>query len=92
MAFAFFFPGQGSQSLHMMDGFNDISVVRHTFQEASDVLGEDLWAMINGDDAAKLNATVITQPLMLTAGVATWRAYQHLGGVTPAALLPAITT
>jgi [acyl-carrier-protein] S-malonyltransferase len=86
MAFAFFFPGQGSQSLHMMDGFNDISVVRHTFQEASDVLGEDLWAMINGDDAAKLNATVITQPLMLTAGVATWRAYQHLGGVMPAAL------
>ncbi|HRL02847.1 MAG TPA: ACP S-malonyltransferase, partial [Vitreoscilla sp.] len=86
MAFAFFFPGQGSQSLHMMDGFNDISVVRHTFQEASDVLGEDLWSMINGDDAAKLNATVITQPLMLTAGVATWRAYQHLGGVRPAAL------
>ena len=86
MAFAFFFPGQGSQSLHMMDGFNDISVVRHTFQEASDVLGEDLWAMINGDDAAKLNATVITQPLMLTAGVATWRAYQHLGGAAPAAL------
>ena len=86
MAFAFFFPGQGSQSLHMMDGFNDISVVRHTFQEASDVLGEDLWSMINGDDAAKLNATVITQPLMLTAGVATWRAYQHLGGAAPAAL------
>lgn len=86
MAFAFFFPGQGSQSLHMMDGFNEVSVVRDTFQEASDVLGEDLWALINGEDADKLNATVITQPLMLTAGVATWRAYQQLGGGAPAAL------
>lgn len=86
MAFAFFFPGQGSQSLHMMDGFNEVNVVRDTFQEASDVLGEDLWALINGEDADKLNATVITQPLMLTAGVATWRAYQQLGASAPAAL------
>ena len=86
MAFAFFFPGQGSQSLHMMDGFNEISVVRHTFQEASEALDEDLWALVNGDDADKLNATVVTQPLMLAAGVATWRAYQQTGGNMPAAL------
>lgn len=86
MAFAFFFPGQGSQSLHMMDGFEGIQVVRDTFQEASDVLGEDLWALVNGEDAAALNATTTTQPLMLTAGIATWRAYQLAGGVVPSVL------
>ncbi|AUZ05507.1 MULTISPECIES: ACP S-malonyltransferase [Vitreoscilla] len=86
MAFAFFFPGQGSQSLHMMDGFEGIHVVRDTFQEASDVLGEDLWALVNGEDAAALNTTTTTQPLMLTAGIATWRAYQQAGGVLPSVL------
>ena len=50
MSFAFFFPGQGSQSLNMMDGFAGQSVVKNTFDEASAVLGQDLWAMINGQE------------------------------------------
>lgn len=71
MSFAFFFPGQGSQSLNMMQGFDDIAIVRKTFDEASSVLNQDLWAMMNGDDAEIIAQTVNTQPLMLTAGVAT---------------------
>lgn len=85
MNFAFFFPGQGSQSLNMMAGFDNMAVVKDTFAEASDVLGQDLWAMMN-TDAQAINDTINTQPLMLAAGVATWRAYQALGGRTPAAL------
>lgn len=86
MSFAFFFPGQGSQSLNMMAGFAQLSVVKDTFDEASHILGQDLWGMINGDDAAVINATVNTQPLMLAAGIATWRVYQQLGGQPPLAL------
>ena len=85
MNFAFFFPGQGSQSLNMMAGFDNMAVVKDTFAEASDVLGQDLWAMMN-TDAQAINDTVNTQPLMLAAGVATWRAYQALGGNSPTAL------
>ena len=85
MNFAFFFPGQGSQSLNMMAGFDDRAVVKHTFVEAGDALSQDLWAMRN-TDAQAINDTINTQPLMLAAGVATWRAYQALGGRTPAAL------
>ncbi len=84
MSFAFFFPGQGSQSLNMMNGFDDSAVVKATFDEASAVLGQDLWAMMNGEDAALLNETVNTQPLMLAAGVATYRMYLEAGGKTPA--------
>ena len=84
MSFAFFFPGQGSQSLGMMNGFDGTAVVKATFDEASAVLGQDLWAMINGDDAAPINETVNTQPLMLVAGVATYRAYLEAGGKAPA--------
>ena len=43
MSFAFFFPGQGSQSLNMMSGFDGVSIVRDTFDEASNILGQDLW-------------------------------------------------
>ena len=85
MNFAFFFPGQGSQSLNMMAGFDNMAVVKDTFAEASDVLGQDLWAMMN-TDAQAINDTVNTQPLRLAAGVATWRAYQALGGNSPTAL------
>ena len=74
MSFAFFFPGQGSQSLNMMDGFAGQSVVKNTFDEASAVLGQDLWAMINGTDAELIGQTVNTQPIMLAAGVAVYRA------------------
>ncbi|EOB52758.1 malonyl CoA-acyl carrier transacylase domain protein, partial [Neisseria meningitidis 69100] len=48
MSFAFFFPGQGSQSLGMMNGFAEHAIVKNTFAEASAILGQDLWAMING--------------------------------------------
>ena len=75
MSFAFFFPGQGSQSLGMMNGFAEQAIVKATFDEASAVLGQDLWAMINGEDAELIGQTVNTQPIMLAAGIATYRAY-----------------
>ena len=84
MKFAFFFPGQGSQSLGMMNGFEGRAGVEATFDEGSAALGQDLWAMMNGSDAAPINETVNTQPLMLAAGVATYRAYLEAGGKTPA--------
>ena len=83
MSFAFFFPGQGSQSLGMMNGFSEQAVVKTTFDEASAALGQDLWAMINGDDAELIGQTVNTQPIMLAAGVATYRAYLEAGGQAP---------
>ncbi len=86
MSFAFFFAGQGSQSLNMMAGFDGVAVVRETFDEASAALNQDLWAMMNGDDAELIGQTVNTQPLMLAAGVATYRAYLAAGGVKPVAM------
>lgn len=86
MKFALVFPGQGSQSVGMMAAYGDNTVIRDTFAEASDALGEDLWAMVNDGPAERLALTVNTQPLMLTAGVAVWRAWQAAGGATPAFL------
>lgn len=86
MSFAFFFPGQGSQSLGMMNGFAGHAIVKNTFAEASAILGQDLWAMINGNDAEIIGQTVNTQPIMLAAGVAVYRAYLEAGGKTPAAV------
>lgn len=86
MALAFVFPGQGSQSIGMMNGWADLAVVKATFAEASAVLGQDLWQMVAEGPAELLNATVNTQPLMLTAGVAVWRAWQAQGGAMPAVL------
>ncbi|BBP01121.1 malonyl CoA-acyl carrier protein transacylase [Sulfuriferula nivalis] len=83
MKFAFLFPGQGSQSIAMMQGFADLSVVHDTFVEASDILGQDLWAMVGDGPVELLNATVNTQPVMLAAGVATYRAWLALGGRVP---------
>jgi [acyl-carrier-protein] S-malonyltransferase len=82
MAFAFLFPGQGSQSLNMMDGFA-AAVVKDTFDEASDALGDDLWAMLKADSNEAINQTINTQPLMLAAGVATFRARLAAGGARP---------
>lgn len=82
MKFAFFFPGQGSQSVGMMQGLADISIVRETFTEASDVLGQDFWSMVTEPNEA-LNQTANTQPLMLTASVATWRAWQQASDLKP---------
>ncbi len=76
MKFAFFFPGQGSQSVGMMQGLSDLAVIKETFVEASDLLKQDFWAMVTEPNEA-LNQTTNTQPLMLTAGIATWRAWQQ---------------
>jgi [acyl-carrier-protein] S-malonyltransferase len=84
--FAFVFPGQGSQSRGMMNGFADFASVRDTFSEASDVLKQDLWRLVSEGTDAELNATVNTQPIMLTAGVAVYRAWQSQKGAKPAIL------
>ena len=84
MAFAFLFPGQGSQSLKMMDGLAGYPVVKATFDEASAVLGVDLWGMLQAESADAINQTVNTQPLMLAAGIATYRAWLEAGGAQPA--------
>ncbi|MFA6121591.1 MAG: ACP S-malonyltransferase [Sideroxydans sp.] len=78
--FAFVFPGQGSQSRGMMNGYADFTAVRDTFTEASDVLKQDLWQLVAEGSDADLNATVNTQPVMLTAGVAVFRAWQSQNG------------
>ncbi len=82
--FAFVFPGQGSQSQGMMDGYAEFGAVRDTFTEASDVLKQDMWQLVTIGTDADLNATVNTQPLMLTAGVAVYRAWLSQHGARPA--------
>lgn len=84
--FALVFPGQGSQSRGMMNGYADFSVVRDTFAEASDILKQDMWQLASDGSDAELNATVNTQPLMLTAGVAVYRAWQSLNAPQPVLL------
>jgi len=84
MTLAFVFPGQGSQSVGMLDGFAAHPAVRETFAEASDALGEDLWALVAQGPAEALNLTTNTQPVMLAAGVAVWRAWLAAGGPRPA--------
>jgi [acyl-carrier-protein] S-malonyltransferase len=84
MKFAFVFPGQGSQSVGMMAAYGDTAPVRDAFTEASDALGEDLWAMVAGGPVEVLNQTVNTQPAMLAAGVAVYRLWQSQGGRAPA--------
>ena len=83
MKLAFVFPGQGSQQVGMMAGFDGYPVVRETFAEASTALGEDLWQLVEEGPPEALNLTRNTQPVMLAAGVATWRAWQQSGGPTP---------
>ena len=80
---AFVFPGQGSQSVGMMAGFGDAPVIKATFVEASDLLRIDLWKMVLDGPAEDLAQTVNTQPLMLTAGIAVWRAWRSQGGAMP---------
>ena len=82
--FAMTFAGQGSQSVAMMAGFADMPVVRRTFEDAADILKLDLWALAATGPAEIQNQTVNTQPLMLTAGIATFRAWQEKGGSAPA--------
>jgi len=87
MAFAFVFPGQGSQSVGMLADLAAAEPqVRATFEEASQVLGYDLWQLAAEGPADALNATERTQPAMLSAGVATWRVWNARGGALPAVL------
>lgn len=84
MKIALVFPGQGSQSAGMMAGFDNNRVVRETFSEASEALRQDLWRLAQSGSAEELSDTVNTQPLMLTAGVAVYRAWIDAGGAAPA--------
>ena len=86
MSMAFVFPGQGSQQVGMMDGYADDRVVRGTFDEASAILGEDLWQLAAEGPAEAQNLTRNTQPLLLTASVGIWRAWLAAGGAAPAYL------
>ena len=70
------FPGQGSQSIGMMNSLSHIPIIQKTFTEASEILNKDLWAMTSTENQ-EINQTINTQPLMLTAGVATWRYLQE---------------
>jgi len=84
VAFAFVFPGQGSQSVGMLAPLAaGEPLVQKTFAEASGVLGYDLWKLVNDGPEEALNATERTQPAMLAAGVATWRAWRAAGGGLP---------
>jgi [acyl-carrier-protein] S-malonyltransferase len=83
MKLAFVFPGQGSQAVGMLADYASHPVVRATFDEASGVLGQDLWALVENGPAEALNQTVNTQPVMLAAGVAVWRAWIDAGGARP---------
>lgn len=83
MKLAFVFPGQGSQQVGMLRDFASEAVVRATFAEASDALGEDLWELVENGPAEALNLTRNTQPAMLTADIAIWRVWQSAGGPQP---------
>jgi [acyl-carrier-protein] S-malonyltransferase len=85
VSFACVFPGQGSQSVGMLAALAaDEAVVRDAFAEANDALGYDLWAICKDGPAEALNDTRRTQPALLAAGVAVWRAWRAHGGDTPA--------
>jgi [acyl-carrier-protein] S-malonyltransferase len=84
LKYAAVFPGQGSQSLGMLAELEaQFPVVGETFQEASEILSRDLWAITQSDSPADLNATENTQPIMLAAGVALWRVWSARGGNPP---------
>ena len=85
-AFAFLFPGQGSQSVGMLDAWGDHRAVRDTLAEASDALGEDMARLIREGPKESLDLTTNTQPVMLTAGIACYRAWRAEGGAEPAAV------
>ena len=84
---AFVFPGQGSQSIGMLAELSELHPgIRQTFAEASDGASVDLWALSQGGPEQMLNRTEYTQPALLAAGVAVWRAWLEAGGARPARL------
>ena len=85
-SFAFVFPGQGSQSVGMLDAWGDHPVVRDTLAEASEALGEDIGRLIHEGPKEALALTTNTQPVMLVAGVAAWRVWRAEGGAMPAVM------
>ncbi|RRD66574.1 [acyl-carrier-protein] S-malonyltransferase [Comamonadaceae bacterium OH2310_COT-174] len=85
-AFAFVFPGQGSQAVGMLDAWGDHPAVAQTLQEASEALGEDLARLIHEGPKEALALTTNTQPVMLVAGIAAWRAWKAEGGADPMVL------
>ncbi|MEN9418330.1 MAG: hypothetical protein RI988_1950 [Pseudomonadota bacterium] len=84
--FAFVFPGQGSQSVGMLDAWGGHAAVRATLEEASAALGEDIGALIHAGPKEALELTTNTQPVMLTAAIACYRAWRAEGGPEPAAV------
>src|SRR5512133_1291721 len=84
--FAFVFPGQGSQSVGMLDAWGDHPVVLETLQEASDALGEDVAKLIRSGPKEALALTTNTQPVMLVAGVAAYRVRMSETGAAPSAV------
>jgi len=85
---AYVFPGQGSQSVGMMTAWEDHqTVVNEVFNEASDALGYNLWALVSRGPEARLNQTEMTQPAMLCAGVACWRIASVQAGMPQAAMM-----
>jgi [acyl-carrier-protein] S-malonyltransferase len=81
---AFVFPGQGSQSVGMLNALAAVyPTVKRTFEEASEVLGLDLWRMVTEGPVEHLNQTQNTQPVMLAAGIAVWRIWNEHGGMRP---------
>jgi len=85
-SFAFVFPGQGSQAVGMLDAWGDHPAVAETLREASDALDEDVARLIREGPKEALALTTNTQPVMLVAGVAAWRAWKAEGGADPAAV------
>ncbi|MEY4754586.1 MAG: [acyl-carrier-protein] S-malonyltransferase [Pseudomonadota bacterium] len=85
-AFAFVFPGQGSQSVGMLSAWGDHPAVRATLEEASQALGEDVAKLIAEGPKEQLDLTTNTQPVMLTAGIANYRVWLAEGGAVPAAV------
>jgi [acyl-carrier-protein] S-malonyltransferase len=84
VSLAFVFPGQGSQSIGMLDQLaTEYPLVQETFAEASEVLGYDLWDLVTSGPEAALNQTERTQPAMLAAGIAIWRVWQSLTNIQP---------
>ncbi len=81
--FAFIFPGQGSQAVGMLDAWAGDAAVRQTLQEASDALGEDVAKLIHAGPKEQLDLTTNTQPVMLTAGIACYRAWLAETGMAP---------